>query len=284
MGCNPLVAPSSFPVPDPSYHSRSSGETVLAQRGNAVAVFKRGSRAAAAKGSWRRASFKTVKTKEHWTLWASSGAANSAQLRADLKRRVESIVLTEDGLVPLDLTDPSAREALLGPAGASYGNKGVVVGSDGSLRKDGAMGAAYAAKEKRVPARSVAVNGSRSSCRPELTVIAMACKDVRREEDLTILTDSLSCMVRLKNLQRRDFPLWFYRHPLRQLLVHTVRLILNARAESGSVTRFIKVKSHRGEPLNEAADTLAAAAAELNPSRLSGSQVESLEWGPQLRN
>ena len=51
------------------------------------------------------------------------------QLRADLKRRVESIVLTEHGLVPLDLTDPSVREALLGPAGATYGNKGVVVGS-----------------------------------------------------------------------------------------------------------------------------------------------------------
>ena len=120
----------------------------------------------------------------------------------------------------------------------------------------------------------------------------MACEDVRREEDLTILTDSLSCMVRLKSLQRRDFPLWLYRHPLRQLLVHTVRLI-NARAEAGSVTRFIKVKSHRGEPLNEAADTLAAAAAELDPSRplnldpeavylaLNGFQVE---WDPQLRN
>ena len=340
VGCNPLVAPSSFPVavrcwglvegwghsaPHPTrimhclltlepadqrklcQHLKAGDvwyaltrattldpavKAVLAQRGNAIAVFKRGSRAAAAKGSWRRASFKTVKTNEHWTLWASSGAANSAQLRADLKRRVESIVLTEDGLVPLDLTDPSAREALLGPAGAAYGNKGVVVGSDGSLRKDGAMGAAYAAKENRVPARSVAVYGSPSSCRPELTAIAMACEDVRREEDLTILTDSLSCMVRLKSLQRRDFPLWLYRHPLRQLLVHTVRLI-NARAEAGSVTRFIKVKSHRGEPLNEAADTLAAAAAELDPSRpldldpeavyftLNGSQVE---WGPQLRN
>ena len=58
------------------------------------------------------------------------------------------------------------------------------------------------------------------------------------------------------------------------------------RARKRAVTRFIKVKSHRGEPLNEAADTLAAAAAELDPSRpldldpeaiyftLHGSQVE----------
>ena len=64
-------------------------------------------------------------------------------------------------------------------------------------------------------------------------------------------------------------------------------------AEAGNVTRFIKVKSHRGEPLNEAADILAAAAAELDPSRpldpdpeavyfmLNDSQVE---WCLQLRN
>ena len=50
-------------------------KAVLAQRGNAVAVCKRGSRAAAAKGSWRRASFKTVKNKEHWTLCPASGPA-----------------------------------------------------------------------------------------------------------------------------------------------------------------------------------------------------------------
>ena len=164
------------------------------------------------------------------------------------------------------MTDPSAREALLGPAGAAYGNNGIVVGSDGTLRKDGAIGAAYAVKENRIPARSVAVYGSPSSSRPELTAVSNAydLEDVRREEDLTILPDSLSCMVGLKSLQRRDFPLWLYRHPLRQLLMHTVRLI-NARAEAGGVTRLIKVKSHRGESLTEAADTLAAAAAELDP-------------------
>ena len=44
---------------------------------------------------------------------------------------------------------------------------------------------------------------SLSSSRPELTAIAVACKDVWRDEDLTILTDSLLCMVLLtgKSLQ-----------------------------------------------------------------------------------
>ena len=33
------------------------------------------------------------------------------------------------------------------------------------------------------------------------------------------------------------------------------------------ITRFIKVRAHRGEPLNEAADALTAAAADLDPGR-----------------
>jgi hypothetical protein len=39
------------------------------------------------------------------------------------------------------------------------------------------------------------------------------------------------------------------------------------RAEMGRTTRFIKVKAHSGEPLNEAADALAAATAETDPAR-----------------
>ena len=60
--------------------------------------------------------------------------------------------------------------------------------------------------------------------------------------------------------------LWLCRHPARQLLVYVVRL-LNQRAVNGEVMRLVKVKAHAGDPLNEAADTLASAAAELDPSR-----------------
>ncbi len=37
-----------------------------------------------------------------------------------LKQKADSICLTADGVVPLDLACPSSREALLGPAGAAY--------------------------------------------------------------------------------------------------------------------------------------------------------------------
>ena len=46
------------------------------------------------------------------------------------------------------------------------------------------------------------------------------------------LTDSLSCMVLLKSLQRRNFPLLLCQHPLLQLLLHTV-LIINALRGGG---------------------------------------------------
>ena len=340
VGCNPLVAPSSFPVAIRSWGTlegwghpwaappsrvmyclltqspeeqrllarplqakgiwwaltrRSTLDSevaaILRQRGCAVSVVKRGTRAAATKGSWRTAVLRSTKTKEDWTLWASAGAAASAQLRAELKQRLDGICLTADGVVPLALDGPSAREATLGPAGNAYHHPGVTVGTDGSLKSNGAMGAAFVSINGRVPARSVAVYGPPSSLRPELTAFALACEDSPLGEDLTALTDSLSGMLLLKSLQRKDFPLWLYRHPERQLLMYVTNLI-NRRAASGVLTRFVKVKAHRAEPLNEAADALASEAAELDPSRpldidpeavyfyLKGSLVE---WDARLR-
>ena len=90
----------------------------------------------------------------------------------------------------------------------------------------------------------------------------MALKDCQDEEDLNILTESLIAMVLLRSMQRKDLPLWLYRHTARQLLQHTAQ-----RAERGRITRFIKVKAHSGEPLNEAADALAADSAEIDPAR-----------------
>ena len=64
------------------------------------------------------------------------------------------------------------------------------------------MGAAMVAKDDRLPARSVAVFGPPSSLRPELTGIAIALDDCPGEEDLNILTDSLSSIRLLKSMQR----------------------------------------------------------------------------------
>ncbi len=121
-----------------------------------------------------------------------------------LKQRADSIRLTADGVVPLDLTCPSSLEALLGLAGAVYTRSGIVVAIDGSLKKSGIMGAALVAKGGRLPVRSVTVFGQPSSIRPELTGITLALEDCPGEEDLNVLTDSLSSMQLLMSMQRGD--------------------------------------------------------------------------------
>ncbi len=87
-------------------------------------------------------------------------------------------------MVPLDLVCASSQEALL--------HSRIVVATDGLLKKCGAMGAAFVAKDGRVQTRSVAVFGQPSSIRPELTGVALALEECPIQEDLTILTDSLS--------------------------------------------------------------------------------------------
>ena len=102
-------------------------------------------------------------------------------------------------------------------------------------------------------------------------------------------------MTTLFSLRRADFPLSLHGNACKQLLTHVVTL-LNRRHAAGVVTRLVKVKSHCGEPLNEAADALASAAAEGDDSPppcalhidpdlvhfyVNGAPVE---WGPAVRN
>ncbi len=144
-------------------------------------------------------------------------------------------------MVPLDLGCLSSREVRLGPVGAAYTRSGIVLATDGSLKKSGAMGAVYVAKDNRLPSRSVAVFGQRSSIRPELTEIALALDECPGEEDLNIITDSLSSMRLLKNMQRQKFPLQLYRRTMRQLLLHVTKLIYKQGAPRVSL-RFVRTE------------------------------------------
>ena len=233
---------------------------------NPCHVFPRGTQAAAAKGSWRTGKLGTTKTTEDWTLWASSGAAPSQQSRAELKLRLTALHLTTGGVTP---SDPLGREVAYGPTGAAYQYDRIIVATDGSLKDDGSMGAAFVSMGGRIPARSVAVFGSASSTRPELTAIALALEKCPSTDNLTILTDSLDSLTTLFSLRRADFPLSLHRNATRQLYTHIVRL-LNQRHATGVITRLVKVKAHCGEPLNEAADALASAAAEVDGAPMTG--------------
>jgi hypothetical protein len=77
-----------------------------------------------------------------------------------MKQRLDSIRLMADGVVPLDLGCLSSREARLGPVSAAYTRSCIVVATDGSLKKSGAMGAAFVAKDNRLPSRTPLGEGS----------------------------------------------------------------------------------------------------------------------------
>jgi hypothetical protein len=94
------------------------------------------------------------------------------------------------------------------------------------------MGAVFVAKDGKVQECSVAVFGQPSSIRPELTGIALALEECPIEEDLTILTDSLSSVDLLQSMQRGGFTLSLYSHSVLYLLQHVVKL-LNRRAAAG---------------------------------------------------
>ena len=233
-------------------------ERRLRKVGARIHVWPKGSVAAAGTGIWRRAQVRSIRTQEDWILWAD--AKSAAHSGHELRQALTHINLSTDGAVPLDVDCPSFREALLGPAGASLSYPGLIVATDGAVKADGNMGAAYVALGDRIPPRSFVVLGPPSVMRAELSGLDQAVADAPIEEDLTLLTDSASSMIKLANMQRKDFAEWLHDHPERALLNSIVNRI-NARARAKVMTRFIKVPAHKGHALNEAADASASAAA-----------------------
>ncbi len=101
-----------------------------------------------------------------------------------------------------------------------------------------------------------------------IVFIALALEACPCEEDLNIITDSLSSMRLLKNMQRQESA----RFSSVALSSHCAtapspRHKTDEQARGvRRATRFIKVRAHRGELLNEKADALAEAAGESDPA------------------
>lgn len=264
----------------------------LQNAGKQVFAWRRGAMAAAGTGNWRKAQVQSVQTKETWTLWAYAQMPDAAVLQ--LKGALQAVTLTRDGTVPLSSHCPSFREACLGPAGSALTHAGVIVATDGSVKEDGRMGAAYVALDNKLPPRSFVVLGPPSSMRGELTGMDAAVADTPVDTDLTILTDSLASMQKLQGLQRQDFQDWLHGHPEKALLESLVQRI-NERARAQAFTRIIKVPAHAAHALNEAADAAASRAAEAaDDETVAMSHADSgavrfyiqgrlVEWGPCVR-
>jgi hypothetical protein len=91
----------------------------------------------------------------------SSAAMSGPQALGELKVRLSRLRLIADGVDP---ADPCSREAAYGPVGRVYRYPGIVVATDGSIKDDGRIGAAFVSMGpsmgERLPARSVAVVGA----------------------------------------------------------------------------------------------------------------------------
>ena len=177
----------------------SQTKALLLRTGSAITVFRRGTRAAAVKGGWRQAKLGAVKTDAAWTLWASHGATGSVEAQAAQRELFRRIHLSADGVTPIDLSCPSAREAALGQCGQVYSYGGTVVAGDGSLKKNGSIWAAIVSLNARVAAHGVAVFGPAASIRPELTAqgAARGLYPRARKAEWSLSHDHTACCFRL---------------------------------------------------------------------------------------
>ena len=140
-------------------------------------------------------------------MWAS--AHTDALTRTQLAEALSALTLTTDSAVLLEVSCPSFREALLGPTGLALNQRGTTVAAtNGAGKEDGRMGAAYVSLSDKLPARSFVVLGPPSAMRAELSALDQVVSDAPAHDELTVLTDNLSSMQKLQDMQRRDFSEW----------------------------------------------------------------------------
>ena len=140
----------------------------------------------------------------------------------------------------------------------SYGFQGAVFGIDGSNHK-GCMGSGCC--RLKLPGADQQIRVGReeegtSSNRPELGGVVLALRQAELSDDVLILCDNESVLKAVKKWVGQGGRATLADAPDADILREILEL-LRMRIEAGRATFFVKVKSHRGEPLNERADTLA---------------------------
>ena len=144
----------------------------LERVGSKVFAWSKGALVAAGTGVWHKAQLRSIQSRDKWTLWAS--AHTDALTQTQLAETLSALTLTRDGAVPLDISCPSFREALLGPTDAALNQRGTVAATDGAVKEDGRM-AAYVSLSDKLPARSFVVLGPPSAMRAELSWRRSGC-------------------------------------------------------------------------------------------------------------
>ena len=139
-----------------------------------------------------------------------------------------------------------------------YGFHGVTFGGDGANEK-GSMGAGCCCHQDPGVERRARVGRAEEGCssgRPEGGALLLALRATRAEEDLLYLGDNESVLTDVNKWVGEGSKATLANAPNADILAEIIEK-LRERIEKGSATFLVKVKSHRGDPLNERADTLA---------------------------
>ena len=223
-----------------------------------------------ARGWWKRGDVSTCQTKCSMQCWTSRDNV----LDADKSR--QSLISaweheSDKDELEVNLQGPE-RDFWLGTEAGRLGCyefPGETWAGDGSVSKDG-MGAGSVRLQhpKRLHTAKVGRSEEGSnSLRPELAAIASTLQAASPKSDLLYLCDSETALSKVAS--------WIGRGPKASLakddnadILWVIIEQLRKRTEGGMRTFLVKIKAHRGEPLNEQADTQAGEASQLSDDHL----------------
>ena len=218
-----------------------------------------GGRACRQKGWWKRGDVETKLNTVNMTAWVHK-ECNGIEEEAitKLQEAWDSSEQKDECTVRLnDLEGAYWRGTEIGQLGG-YGFQGVTLGVDGSC-KDGRMGSGcctFGGKDEGKCARVGREDEGVSSNRPELGAVVLALQSVGLNEDALLLCDNEAVLCVIRKWVGQGGKATLATAPDADILREIICL-LTQRVRAGRATFLIKVKSHRGEPINERADTLA---------------------------
>ena len=216
-------------------------------------------RALRCKGWWTRGAVETSMNSVNMTCWVhKESSLKDAEVVTPVAAAWEEVREKDECEVQLQGPERNfwlgTEVGLLG----GYNFRGITFGIDGS-NSDGAMGAGCCCLEEPsldCHARVGREQEGTSSNRPELGSLLLALRTASTDQDALIFSDNESVLKTVKKWVGEGGKATLANTPDADIL-RGVLAVLAQRIKAGAATFLVKVKAHKGEPLNERADTLA---------------------------
>jgi len=251
-----------------------SGKCAQSSKGNSNQKEGGGKHVLRARGWWKRGDVSTGQIKFGMECWTSSNDTSEVDESWQPLKDAWEHDSDKDEL-SINLQGPE-RDFWLGTEAGRLGCyefPGETWAGDGSVSKCG-MGAGSVRLQH--PTRQITTKVGRceegsNSLRPELAAMASALQAASLESDLLYLCDSETALNKVAS--------WIGRGPRASLakddnadILWVIVELLRKKTQGGARTFLVKIKAHRGEPLNEQADTQAGEASQLPEDHLQWTQ------------